>query len=239
MRACSFSPVASATAATALEHARRERGDAVGVVGLRFGNPGSRHVGVADGLDLLHLEFRGQAIEGGEDFAEKVDGPVGRQCLAERGEPDDVAEQDRRLGDLVGDGGFAAPHAVDDPLRQDVEQQGFRTLLLPLQVGDEFLLPVAQPFPLQRRADAGAQQDRVERLGEVVLGAGFDAAHRAVKLVERRDDDDRNVVGMRRRLEPAQHLEAAHFRHDEIEQNEIEFLPHRRGRARPRRLPRM
>jgi hypothetical protein len=39
---------------------------------------------------------------------------------------------------------------------------------------------------------------------------------------------------MLRRLEPAQHLEAAHFRHDEIEQDEIELLPHHqleRGRA--------
>ena len=62
-----------------LEHARRERGNAVGMVGLRFGNSGSDHVGVADGLDLFHAEFGGQAVECRENPAEKVDGPISRQ----------------------------------------------------------------------------------------------------------------------------------------------------------------
>jgi hypothetical protein len=80
---------------------------------------------------------------------------------------------------------MAVSHAVDDALRQDVQQQGFRTLLFPFQVGDEFLLPVAEPFPLQRRADARAQQDRIERLRQIILRAGFDATHRTVEIVER------------------------------------------------------
>jgi hypothetical protein len=45
------------------EHARRKRGNAVCVVGLSFGNSGSDHVGVANGLDLFHTVFRGEAVE--------------------------------------------------------------------------------------------------------------------------------------------------------------------------------
>ncbi len=108
------------------------------------------------------------------------------------------------FGDAVGDGGLALAHARDDALRQDVEEKRLGARLLPLQIGDELLLAVAQPFLFQRGADARAQQDRIERLGQIVLGAGLDAAHHAVELVERRNHDDRNVAGMRRRLEPAQ-----------------------------------
>ena len=99
-----------------------------------------------------------------------------------------------------------------------------RRLLL-FEIGDEFLFPVAQPLPFERGAYARPQQDRVEGLGQIILGAGFDAADDAVKFVEGGNHDDGNVAGMLRRLEPAQHLEAAHFRHDEIEQDEIELFP--------------
>ena len=77
--------------------------------------------------------------------------------------------------------------------------------------------------------------DRIERLGQIILGAGFDAAHDAVDLVERGNHDDRDVAGLLRRLEPAQHLEAAHFRHDEIEQDEVELLAGRPAQAPTRR----
>ena len=84
MRACSFQLRRFGDGGYRLEHARRERGNAVGVVGLSFGNSGRDHVGVADGLDLFHSVFRGQAVECGKNPAEKVDGTAGRQFRAER-----------------------------------------------------------------------------------------------------------------------------------------------------------
>ena len=186
--------MASATLADGLEHARRQRRDALGVVGLRLGNAGGDHIGVADGLDLLHFQFGGEPVERGKDAAEKIDGAVGRQTLAQRRETDHVAEQDGRGGDAVGDGGLAVAHARHDALRQNVEKERLGAVLFPLEIGDELLFAVAQPLALQRGADARAQQDRIERLGQIVFGAGLDAAHHAVDLVERRNDDDGDVA---------------------------------------------
>ena len=79
-------------------------------------------------------------------------------------------------------------------------------------------------FLLESRTDPRAQQHRVERLRQVVLGAGLDAAHRAVELVEGRDHDDRNVPRARIGFEPAEHVEPVHPRHHQIEQHEVEAL---------------
>ena len=49
---------------------------------------------------------------------------------------------------------------------------------------DQLALLVAQAFFLQAGIDARPQQHRVERLGQVILGAHLDAARHAVHLVQ-------------------------------------------------------
>ena len=125
-----------------LQHARGKRHDAKDVVGLRPGNAGRHHVGVADGLYLFHPVFEGKAIESGEYAAQERDGAVGRQFLTERGKPDEVAKQDCCVDDSIGNDLFAIPHAIDHDLRQDVEQQRLGPLAFLFQVLDEFPLAV-------------------------------------------------------------------------------------------------
>ena len=88
-----------------------------------------------------------------------------------------------------------------------------------LQVG---LLQVAQLLLLQAGVQAGAQQHRVEGLGQVVLGAHLDAAHHAVDLVHGRDDDDRDIAQLGVALDALEHLVAVHARHDDVEQHDVE-----------------
>src|SRR6516165_11638899 len=59
-----------------LQHARGKRYDAKDVVGLRPGNAGRYHVGVADGLYLLYPVFEGKAVESREYPAQELDSAV-------------------------------------------------------------------------------------------------------------------------------------------------------------------
>ena len=81
-----------------------------------------------------------------------------------------------------------------------------------------------QPLPFEQRADARAQQHRVERLEQVVLRAHFDRAHHAVDLVQRGDDDHRHRPHALVPPHPFQHLKAVHHRHHDVEQHEVEGL---------------
>src|SRR5207249_619250 len=47
------------------------------------------------------------------------------------------------------------------------------------------LLLVVEPFLFQRTADARAEQDRVEWLGQIILGASLDAAGQHFQVIER------------------------------------------------------
>ena len=78
-------------------------------------------------------------------------------------------------------------HVVDDVLRQEPRED----------VVDPGALEVVQPLLRQARVDPRAQDHRIERLREVVVGAGLDAANDAVDLVDRRDHDHRDVLGAR------------------------------------------
>src|SRR6516162_10037527 len=121
---------------------------------LWLGNAGRHHIGVADGLYLFYTVLEGEPIEGGEYTAKELDGAVRRQLLAQRGKPDQVAEQDGGIPDAVGDDALALAHALDHHLRQDIEQQRLRALPFLFEVVDEFLLAVAQPLLLQGRIGA-------------------------------------------------------------------------------------
>ncbi len=78
--------------------------------------------------------------------------------------------------------------------------QGRQLLALPqhhllLQVD---LFEIAEILAAQAGAEPGLEKHGVERLGEIVLGTHFDAVDGAVELVQRRDDDHRDVAAARR-----------------------------------------
>ena len=111
--------------------------------------------------------------------------------------------QPLELGDLLGD----APLQRLVPLRQ---------------LAAMARLLVVQALLLQAGADPRLQEHRVERLGQVVLGAELDAAHHAVHLVQRRDHEDRDVAQRGIGLEPLEHGIAVQVRHHDVEQHEVD-----------------
>ncbi len=72
------------------------------------------------------------------------------------------------------------------------------------------------------RAHAREQFVELERLDDVVVGAGVESAHAARQGVARRDDDDRRAVAAR--AHRLQHRDAVALRQAEVEQDEVEAL---------------
>lgn len=83
-------------------------------------------------------------------------------------------------------------------------------------------LEIPQPLLFEAGADARAQLGRIEGFGQVILGAGVEAAHDARRLVQRRDHDHRESGGPRRRLDPLQDLVAVDLGHHQVEQDQVE-----------------
>ena len=75
-------------------HRERHLRRRLGMVVSRLGEAGSDHVGVADGLDLLHPEPERERVEGAEDLVEQSHDPNRLRPRHERGEVHDVGEQD-------------------------------------------------------------------------------------------------------------------------------------------------
>ena len=88
-----------------------------------------------------------------------------------------------------------------------------------LQVLD---LEVAKPLCRQGRPDAGVEEGRLERLGQVVERTHLDAAHHARGVLEAGDDDDRQLAQDRVGLDLGQRLEPVLARHQHVEQDEVE-----------------
>ena len=83
---------------------------------------------------------------------------------------------------------------------------------------------IVQLLALQAGPYAGAQQGRVEGLGQVILGPQLDAAYDTVDFVDGGNHDDGDVPQALARLHRGQHLVAVHVRHHDVEQHEIERL---------------
>ncbi len=66
-----------------------------------------------------------------------------------------------------------------------------------------------------------AQQRRIERLEQEVLGAKLDAAHHRVHLAHRRDDDHRQIGRELLLAQRGEDAEAVEFRHHDVEQHEV------------------
>ena len=113
----------------------------------------------------------------------------------EFGKTAQVGEQNRGVGETVGNGALALFEPFGDRLRQHVQQQAFRLFPLRAQLFEIGLFVVAKPFLFQTSVDAGIEQHRIEWLGQIVLRADFDATHdAALQLVERRKHDDRGIT---------------------------------------------
>ena len=165
--------------AEVVEHVEGGLGAGAGVIGARRGDAADEHVGIADGFDFLEPVVFGDAVEGGEQIVEKLDGAVGGVFVDDLGEVHDVGEEHGAFEEAINDGAFALFEAVGDGLGQNVEQEafGFGAFGAELQEGGLFL--VAEAFFLEGGGDAGAEDDGIEGFGDVVFGAGFDAARGA------------------------------------------------------------
>ena len=110
------------------------------------------HVAVADRLDLFDPVALGQEVEVREQVVEDADHLGRTQPVRQRREVDDVGEQDRRGGELVGDGGAVGLELVGDRSRQDVQEQVLGLVLLDAQRGER-LFALAHELPEQQEDD--------------------------------------------------------------------------------------
>ncbi len=74
-------------------------------------------------------------------------------------------------------------------------------------------------------AQAGEQLGHRERLGEIVIGAGVEAADTIRLLAARRQHNDRHVAGFLAAAQAAADLDAGKLRQHPVEQDEIGFFP--------------
>ena len=74
-----------------------------------------------------------------------------------------------------------------------------------------------------KRPHARNQRHVGDRLGEEIVGAGFQPAYAVGRLVERGDHDHRNMMGQRTGLKLTADFEAVHVRHHHVEQDDIAF----------------
>src|ERR1035437_7467634 len=125
---------------------------------------------------------------------------------------------------MIGNDGLPAMQALDDRLRQNVEEEQLRPLLFDPQRLDHLALSVAQVLLLERRANACSKESRVERLGKVVIGTSLDATDGRIEFAQRRDHDDGDLLKSRIALKRRENVIAADSRHHQIEQDEIESL---------------
>ena len=83
-------------------------------------------------------------------------------------------------------------------------------------------LGIVGTLPFEAGVDARLEQDGVEGLGQVVFRAQLDAAHHAVHFAQGGDHDDRDMTQFLVRLHGFQDLIPVHYRHHDIEQDEVE-----------------
>src|SRR5215470_12493345 len=85
--------------------------------------------------------------------------------------------------------------------------------------------------PAKSGADAREELARVERLGQVVVGAELEADDLVHVLPLGGDHDDRDAGGVRARAQAAAHLEAVHAGEHEIEKDDVRRLRPGEGQA--------
>jgi hypothetical protein len=101
-------------------------------------------------------------------------------------------------------------------------QFGVEAALSFLDRSQMFLFGLTQKLFFQTRADAGAEQNRVERFGKIILGAGFDAANDTFQLIDGGNHDDGDMTGLRISFELLQNAKAVEPWHHRVEQDNVE-----------------
>ena len=151
--------------------------------------------------------------------------------FGERREAAQVAEQHGDLASVAAQDVVAARQQDFRQLGrheapQRVEPLDFTHLLV--DPFGEVQVPLAQfvghPLLVEAGSEPGVQQHRIERFGEVVLGAEFDAGDDRVHLVDAGDDDEGD------RLEPVvagamrEQAVAVHLGHLDVGQDDVDFV---------------
>ena len=72
--------------------------------------------------------------------------------------------------------------------------------------------------------DPRAEDHRVERLREIVVGADLDATDDTLRVVDGGDHDHRDVTGTGRRLQPLEDGDAVELGHDDVEEHDVDRL---------------
>src|SRR5579863_2199853 len=214
------------------EHAQCHLGHRYCVLRIFLGQAARHHVGVANGLDFLKLQSFRQRVERREQVIQDLDDTRSRAAVSQPGKPDQIGKQDGRLGKTIGDLDFALANSADDCFGQYVEQQGLGLALLYLQLVEKGLLAITQPLSLEGCVNPRSEKHRIERLGNVVFGARFNASHDAVDFVQSRNHHDRNVLKGGIGFDPHQHLQTIHLRHHQIEQDQVVTRLRRRLKRR-------
>ena len=83
-------------------HVERHVGNGIAVLCRVAVQPAGDHIGVADGLDLLHAVFFRQFVEGRKDPVEHGEYLLRGQAFGNAGEIHDVGKHDRNVGKAVG-----------------------------------------------------------------------------------------------------------------------------------------
>ena len=89
----------------------------------------------------------------------------------------------------------------DDLVGQVAPESGSNELFVALQLQAVLLFPVVPAFAFYAGLNPGLQQHRVERLEQVVVGAGLYALDNAVHVLAARNNDNRGSAPFRMLLD--------------------------------------
>ena len=84
--------------------------------------------------------------------------------------------------------------------------------------GPQFVRKHLEPH---QALDAAEQGNVIDRLGEEIIGAGFQAAHPVFRLVKGGHHDDRNMLRGGIGLDALAHFDAVNARHHHVEKHDV------------------
>ncbi len=154
-------------------------------IAMRLEEIGGRHERVADRLDLLQRVPVGDPFQVERQAVEVRHDLLRRMALAVAGEIHEVPEHDHDVLETPRRDAIARAEFAHRLRRQQRVQQLVRPPPLAIDLRQMLRLPIVQALALERSADPRPQQDRVERLRQIVLGTQLDTANDAVQLGDR------------------------------------------------------
>ena len=164
-----------------------------------------------------------QFFENFDDVLQLGENFFGWVLVAVTSEADNVTKEHAGVFEAAGLDAVIGFELLGDVPRKNNVKQVFGALFFTLdfaQIGD---FTVAQPLLFEAGADAGAQEDRVEGFGDIILGAQLDAADDALDLVEGGNHDDRQMLQGGIGFHASQDFAPIEAGHEQIEQDKIEL----------------